>query len=113
MAAPLFLLITVVFTIVMQAGYAQMQLSPGKPPPTAFLVLSLLWVLCLLLAVVAGVIGIFWGRAVLRHIRTVPGAWLGRRRALVALVSGLVTVLIPLALLALSIAGWMAKAGRG
>jgi putative ABC transport system ATP-binding protein len=112
-AAPFFLLMTVVLALVMQANFDQTQFSPEQPPPLAFALLSRGVALSLLLAIVAGFIGVFWGRAVRRRIRTVPGEWIGRRRALVALISGLTTVLIPLALFALNLVIWMTRAGRG
>jgi len=113
LAAPLLLLMMAVFVVVMQRSFDTQQFSPEKPPPTAYLVLLLVVVLCLLLAIVAGLIGVFWGRAVLRRIRTVPGAWIGKGRARAGLICGLVTVLLPLTALGLSILFWMARAGRG
>jgi hypothetical protein len=99
--------------VVMQRSFDQTQFSPQKPPPTAFSVLALVSMLCLLLSIVSGLIGVFWGRAVLRRIRTVPGNWIGRGRARAGLICGLVTILIPLALAAVSLGAWMARGGSG
>ncbi|MBU0617554.1 MAG: hypothetical protein KKI02_07540, partial [Planctomycetes bacterium] len=113
LAAPLLLLMMAVFIVVMRRSFDTQQFSPEKPPPTAYLVLLLVMLLCLLLAIVAGLIGVFWGRAVLRRIRTVPGAWIGKGRARAGLICGLVTVLLPLTALGLNIVFWMARLGRG
>jgi len=113
LAAPLLLLLMAAFIVVMQRSFDTQQFSPEKPPPTAYLVLFLVVVLCLLLAIVAGVIGVFWGRTVLRRIRTVPGVWIGKGRARVGWICGLVTVLIPVCLLTVNVIVWMARLGRG
>jgi putative ABC transport system ATP-binding protein len=89
------------------------EFGPNNPPPLGLVVLALLMAFCFLLAIVSGFVSVFWGRALLRRIRTVPGVWIGKRRALVALICGLASVLIPLALLAVNIAVWIAGAGRG
>jgi putative ABC transport system ATP-binding protein len=113
LSAPLLLLMTVVFAGVMQRSFDPTQFSAQKPPPAAFLVLGLVVVLCLLLSVVTGLIGVFWGRGVLKRIRTVPGNWIGKRRALLAMVCGLVAVLLPLALLAANLVIRVARADSG
>ena len=114
LAAPVFLVLAFVAGVVLSRMRVDpSEIGPNNPPPPGLLLLALLMSLCFLLAIVAGFVGVFWGRAVLRRIRTVPGAWIGKRRALIALICGLGTVLIPLALLAKNIIVWMARAGRG
>ncbi len=84
-----------------------MRLTPQmlQNPPQSVVVLSACMALCLLGALVAGVIAIFWGRAVLRRIRLEPGHWLGRRRARVAWWLGFGTVMTPVVLIAWRILG--------
>ena len=50
------------------------------------------------------IIAIVWGRGVLKRIRQEPGDWLGRRRAVTAVVLGWVVVLFPFAQIAARIA---------
>jgi ABC-type lipoprotein export system ATPase subunit len=88
------------------------QIGPKHPPPPGFAALTLLVALLLLLGVVAGFMGIFWGRAVLRRIRTVPGDWTGAGRARAAWICGLVTVLAPLALLGVNIVACVLRVSR-
>ncbi|MFQ5806573.1 MAG: ABC transporter ATP-binding protein [Phycisphaerae bacterium] len=96
---------------------ARMNVDPSQfgrqhPPPVAYIIVALFAALCLLLAIVAGFISIFWGRAVLKRIRTVPGAWLGAGRARAAWICGLLTVLIPVAQVGYNIVRWMIRASR-
>ncbi len=112
LAAPLLLLLGIVMLIVMQTRFHPSEFSPEKPPPLALAVLGIM-LLCLLLSIIAGLIGFFWGRAVLKRIRTVPGSWIGKGRARTACICGLTTVLIPLALFGLNIVVWMTRTARG
>jgi putative ABC transport system ATP-binding protein len=113
LAAPLLLLASVVLFIVIQVSFGRTEHSPDTRPPPGLAVLLFASGLCLLLSVVAGFIGIFWGRSVLRRIRTVPGEWIGRGRTRAGVACGLVTVLLPVAMLALIIVFRMAQAGGG
>ncbi|RMF79378.1 MAG: hypothetical protein D6744_09205 [Planctomycetota bacterium] len=47
------------------------------------------------LSFVCALIAIFWGRGVLRRIRTEPGNWAGASRARAAAYCGWATVLLP------------------
>ncbi len=88
-----------------------MHLTPEmlQKPPQQVLVLSAVMAFCLLTALVAGVIAVFWGRAVLRRIRHEPGHWLGRGRARLAWWLGLGTVMTPVALIVLRVVTALAK----
>lgn len=89
------------------------KISPQNPPPPAFAVLVLVLVACLLLGIVAGVVGLVWGRAVLKRIRTVPGNWIGKGRARAGWICGLVAVLIPVVVVCLNIAACVLRLSRG
>jgi putative ABC transport system ATP-binding protein len=112
LAAPLLLLAAVMLSVAM-VGFDRSEIAPDRPPPPKLAVLIFAWGLCLLLSLIAGLIGVFWGRAVLRRIRTVPGEWVGGGRARAGFVCGLVTVLVPLATLALIVVVAMVRAGGG
>lgn len=112
-AAPVFLILAFLAgLLVARMNVDASQISARNPPPPGFLALALFAAVCLLLAIVAAFVGIFWGRAVLRRIRTVPGVWIGAGRARAAWVCGLVTVLIPVAQLGYNLVRWMIRASR-
>jgi putative ABC transport system ATP-binding protein len=114
LAAPVFLMLAFVAGVLLgRMRVDPSEFGPDNPPPLGLLVLALLWALCYLLAIVGGFIGVFWGRAVLRRIRTVPGVWIGKGRARVGWICGLVTVLIPVCLLTVNVIVRMARLGRG
>jgi putative ABC transport system ATP-binding protein len=112
-AAPVLLVIAFVAIALAQrtAGDPQ-QFGPENPPPANVVLLGFGGVLSLLLAIIMGFIGIFWGRAVLRRIRAVPGAWIGARRARAGWICGLVTVLVPVLLIALQVAMHVVRSSR-
>ena len=83
--------------------------NPPKTFPPTLVFLSLGVTASALLAIISGCIGLFWGRAVLKRVRAVPGAWVGLRRARVGWICGLVTILIPLLLVLASIGTCMLR----
>ncbi len=94
------------------AAIRAMHLTPEmlQKPPQSAIVLAAAMAFSLLGALVAGVIAIFWGRAVLRRIRLEPGHWLGQRRARIAWWLGLGTVMTPVLLIVWRL---VASAARG
>jgi len=86
------------------------QMGPGKPPPPQAMIAGLAMLVSLLLAFVSGLIGLFWGRSVRRKIRTVPGNWTGRRRALWGAICGGVAVAISIVLVVVPIVAMLLKA---
>jgi hypothetical protein len=111
--APAFLLLSVVAGVLLgRMGIDPTKITAENPPPPAFSVLALLTAFGVLAATVTGFIGIFLGRAVLRRIRTVPGVWIGAKRARAGWICGLVTVLVPVALFAVRIVACMVQMPR-
>jgi hypothetical protein len=112
-AAPLFFLLAILAIILLtRMNIDVRQLGPQNPPPPVFLMLALAVALCVLLAVVAGLISVFWGRAVLKRIRSVPGNWIGAGRARAAWICGLITVLIPVLLLSVQVVACVMRFSR-
>jgi putative ABC transport system ATP-binding protein len=112
-AAPVFFALAIIaVALVTRMNVDVTRIGPQNPPPPAFVVLTLAMALCLLLAVVAGFVGVFWGRAVLRRIRSVPGNWMGAGRARAAWICGLVTVLIPMVLLGVQVVACVLRLSR-
>ena len=107
-AGPLLLLATGLVGFVVGRMGPQ-QFGPHRPPPPVLIVLTLVTALCFLLALIAGFAGIFWGRAVRRRIRTVPGVWGGEGRARAAWICGLLTVLVPVVLICVRIVAHVVK----
>jgi hypothetical protein len=112
-AAPILLALAVVAgLLVSRMNIDPSKFGPQNPPPLELLVLTLVIALCLLLGVVAGFIGVFWGRSVIKRIRTVPGAWIGLGRARAGWVCGLVTLLLLVAWIVLGIGACLLRAPR-
>ncbi len=112
-AAPVFFMLAAVAIVLLTRMDVDLEhVGPQNPPPPAFLLLTLAVASCLLLGVIAGIISVFWGRAVLKRIRTVPGNWAGAGRARAAWICGLVTVLIPLALLGVQVVACVMRFSR-
>jgi putative ABC transport system ATP-binding protein len=112
-AAPLFLVMAMGCGFLMaRMDVDPAQYGPQHPPPPQFVVLTLISLLFFLLAVAAGFIGVFWGRTVLKRIRTIPGAWIGKGRARAAWICGLVTILIPAAQAGFAVVKWMMRVSR-
>jgi len=99
------LLITAIWTLfaLRRSGFDPATLKPGEPLSPVFAGWIAAFALTWLLSVIVGIIAIFWGRGVLRRIRSEPGNWLGKRRARCGLTLGLVTVLLPVAGMAYSV----------
>jgi len=114
LAGPVFLALAVVAgALVSRMNVDLSKVTPENPPPAEFAVLVLGALICLLLGIVAGVIGLVWGRAVQRRIRTIPGQWLGAGRARAAWICGLVAVLAPVALVCVNVAACVLRLSRG
>jgi putative ABC transport system ATP-binding protein len=112
-AAPVLLALAVVAgLLVSRMNVDPSKFGPHNPPPLELLLLTLVIALCLLLGVVAGFIGVFWGRSVIKRIRTVPGAWIGLGRARAGWICGLVAILLLGAQIVLSIGACLWRAPR-
>ncbi len=107
-----FLIVLVACAVYVRLTVDPKQLKPGTTPPAEAMVAMLGMVGSLLAAFVSGIVGLVWGRSVLRRIRTVPGNWTGRRRAIWGSVCGGISVAISIILVVVPIAAMLLKAGR-
>jgi len=93
--------------------FGDQKFSPENPPPPEVAVYGLLLTLSLLLSIISGFVSVFWGRAVRRRIRSVPGRWIGGKRVLTGMICGGGTLALLGAMIAINIVAWMMKAKTG
>lgn len=95
-AAPLLILgaMLVASLYAQRSGIDLNGIDRNAPPPEVTALVGST-ALAVLLGVVLGLVAVFWGRGVLRRVRSEPGNWRGVGRARVGLVLGCVTLLVP------------------
>lgn len=108
-ATPLLLLAGFALQAYLNVKYADYEYTPNKTPPTDLVVGGFIFLALLLVSVISGFISIFWGRAIRRKIREVPGRWIGGKRALAGLLCGGGTLSLLVVLIAVAVIRIMMK----
>jgi putative ABC transport system ATP-binding protein len=92
--------------VALVSARANLKLMDPMRPPKELLLASLVAVLGLIVGLVMGILAIYLAILVRRRLREEPGQWRGRHRAWIALALGCLTVVGPIATMALRLAGW-------